>query len=267
MQSPPRKEHWSDIAKQWNRWASPLRPCPEDVEAIRLSLEPSGGRCLLLGVTAEFADLSRRLVAIDNDAAMIGSLWPGNTAGRNVVRGNWLDMPFMAGCFDFIIGDGSLTLLSYPLEYERVFAEASRVLNPGGKILIRLFASPEAAESCAKVCDHALRGRIAGFHAFKWRLAMAAAAESHSPNIRVVDVHSVFDRFLPDRKRLAKATGWSDEDIATIDLYRGSPARYSYPTLAQLRHVFAQRFNETGLRYGSYELAERCPILTLEPRE
>jgi len=261
------KKHWSDIAKQWNRWTSPLRPCREDVEAIRQFLEPGDGLCLLLGVTPEFTGLSNRLVAIDNDAAMIGSLWPGNQAGRNVVRGDWLDMPFIASCFDSIIGDGSLTLLSYPLQYERVFDQLSRLLKPGGKILIRLFASPELEETCAEVCEEALRGRIAGFHAFKWRLAMAVAAESHNANVGVVDIHAAFNRLLPDRNRLADATGWSHEDIATIDLYRGSPARYSYPTLAQLRQVFARRFKETGLRQGSYELAERCPILILESRE
>ena len=267
MQKPPPKNHWNDIARQWNRLASPMRPCREDVETIRQSLEPGDGLCLLLGVTPEFTNLPTRLVAIDNSAAMIRALWPGNRPGRNVVRGDWLDLPFAASCFDAIIGDGSLTLLSYPLQYERLFAQLSRLLKPAGKILIRFFASPEAGETCAEVCQEALRGRIAGFHAFKWRLSMAVAAESHGPNISVADTHAAFNRLLPDRKRLAAATGWSHEAIATIDLYRGSAAGYSYPALAQLRRVFAQRFRETGLTQGSYELAERCPILILEPRE
>ncbi|MFH1044120.1 MAG: class I SAM-dependent methyltransferase [Pseudomonadota bacterium] len=267
MQKSSQKNHWNAIARQWNRFASPLRPCREDVETIRQSLESGDGLCLILGVTPEFTNLPNRLVAIDSSAAMIGALWPGNRTGRNVVLGDWLDLPFAASCFDFVIGDGSLTLLSYPLQYERLFAQLSRMLKPGGKILIRFFVSPEAGETCAEVCREALRGRIAGFHAFKWRLSMAVAAESHGPNISVADTHAAFNRLLPDRKRLAMATGWSHEDIATIDLYRGSPARYSYPSLAQLRRVIAQRFKETVSTHGSYELAERCPILILESRK
>lgn len=267
MQKPPQKNHWNDLARQWNKLASPLRPCREDVETIQQALEPGDGLCLLLGVTPEFTGLPARLVAIDNSAAMIGALWPGNQAGRNVVRGDWLDLPFAQNSFDTIIGDGSLTLLSYPLQYERLFAQLSRMLKPGGKILIRFFVSPEQGETCAEVCHEAISGRIGGFHAFKWRLSMAVAAESQSPNISVADTHAAFNRLLPDRKRLAEATGWSHEDIATIDLYRGSPARYSYPTLSQLRRVFPQCFKETGLTQGSYELAERCPILILESRE
>ena len=267
MQKPPQKNHWNDLARQWYRLASPLRPCREDVEIIRQLVEPGGGLCLLLGVTPEFTSLPMRLVAIDNSAAMIGALWPGNQAGRNVVRGDWLDMPFAANLFDTIIGDGSLTLLSYPLQYERLFTQLNRTLKPGGKILIRFFLSPEQGETCADVCHDALSGRIGSFHAFKWRLSMAVAMELQSPNISVADTHAAFNRLLPDRKRLAKASGWSHEDIATIDLYCGSPARYSYPTLSQLRRVLPQCLKETGLLQGSYELAERCPILILEPRE
>jgi SAM-dependent methyltransferase len=267
MQKSPQKDHWGDIVKQWNLLASPLRPCREDVETIRQSVGRGDGLSLLLGVTPEYVDLPARLVAVDNSAAMIGALWPGNQSGRSVVQGDWLDLPFATGSFDFVIGDGSLTLLSYPTQYEHLFAQLSRLLKPGGKIVIRVFVSPEAAETCAEVCEGALGGRIAGFQAFKWRLAMAVGTESHDPSIGAADTHAAFNRLLPDRKRLAEATGWSDADFATIDVYRGSSARYTFPTLAQVRRAFAQRFKETGLRQGSYELAERCPILILEVRE
>lgn len=264
MQKPSPNNHWDNIARQWNKLASPLRPCHEDVGIIRQFLEPDGGLCLLLGVTPEFTSLPINLVAMDNSAAMIGALWPGYQAGHNIVRGDWLDMPFAANSFDTIIGDGSLTLLLYPLQYERLFDQLNRTLKPGGKILFRLFVSPEQGETCADVCHEALSGRIGSFHAFKWRLSMAVAAESQSPNISVADTHAAFSRLLPDRKQLAKATGWSHEDISTIDAYCGSTARYSYPTLSQLRLALPQCFKETGLMYGSYELAERCPILALE---
>ena len=53
--------------------------------------------------------------------------------------------------------------------------------------------------------------------------------------------------------------------IATIDAYRGAPACYSFPTLAELRAVLAGAFSEQACRMLDYELGERCPILLLAP--
>jgi SAM-dependent methyltransferase len=264
MKKPMTTIHWDGLASQWNRLASPLRPCAEDVEIMRRALAPGDGLYLLLGVTPELASLPSNLVAIDNNAAMIGALWPRNQAAPRVIQGDWLSMPFASRTFDAIIGDGSLTLLSYPTQYERLFGQLKRVVKPGGKILIRLFVSPEQSETSEHVCHEALSGRIRSFHAFKWRLSMAIAAASPEHNVSVAETHATFDRLLPDRHRLAEVTGWNLEDIATIDLYRGSSARYSYPTLAQVRQILPQGIKEIGLAQGSYELAERCPTLILE---
>ena len=95
---------------------------------------------------------------------------------------------------------------------------------------------------------------------------MAVAAETGSPDIRVADTYAAFNRLLPDRRQLAAATGWPPDDIATIEFYRDSAARYSYPTLSQLRLTFPERLREIGLEMGSYELAECCPTLIMEFR-
>jgi SAM-dependent methyltransferase len=264
MKKPIAAIHWDGLASQWNRLSSPLRPCAEDVEIMQRALVPGAGLTLLLGVTPELASLPGPLVAIDNNAAMIGALWPRDHTAHRVIQGDWLTLPFAPHTFDAIIGDGSLTLLSYPAQYERLFGQLERVVKPGGKILIRLFVSPELSETCEHVCHEALNGKIGSFHAFKWRLSMAIAAASPEHNVSVAETHASFDRLLPDRHRLAAVTGWNLEDIATIDLYRGSSARYSYPTLAQVRQILPQGIKEIGLAQGSYELAERCPTLILK---
>ena len=252
------------MANQWNRLGPPLRPCHEDVENFRQLLGAPEGLHLLLGITPELSDLAPHLIAVDNSAGMIGAVWPGNTTGHKAIQADWLDMPFADNTFDAVIADGSLTLLDYPLQYQQLFSQLKRVIRPGGKLVIRIFASPDSGETCAAVCRDAMAGQIAGFHAFKWRLSMALAAESQNPNLFVADTREIFNRLLPDREQLSRTTGWNPEDIATIDFYHESPARYSYPTLPQLRRVLPQEFRETGLLRGSYELAERCPILALE---
>jgi ubiquinone/menaquinone biosynthesis C-methylase UbiE len=232
---------------------------------MRRALGRGDGLCLLLGVTPELADLSTQLVAIDNSAAMIQALWLPGRARRSVVQGDWLAMPFADQMFDAIIGDGSLVLLSCPMQYEQLFQHLRRVVRPNGKIVIRVFVSPEQTETCADVFAAVRSGRIGSFHAFKWRLAMAMAAESADRHVHVAEVYAVFSRLFLDRTTLAKATGWSLADMATIDAYQDSLARYSYPTLLQVRQIFSRWFRELGVEHGSYELAERCPILILEP--
>ncbi len=266
MPSSTENKHWQDFAKKWNRLGSPLRPCAEDVENFKLATGNDPGRCLLLGVTPELAELSPTLTAIDNSAAMIGALWTSQRINHEAIHGDWLDLPFETASFDTIIGDGCLTLLSHPAQYERFFGQLHRVIAPGGKIALRLFVSPEQSESRELVCREALGGKIKSFHAFKWRLSMAIASESADHNLAVAETCATFDRLIPDRKLLASATGWHVEDIETIDVYRNSEARYSYPTLSQVRKTLHPALKETGLLQGSYELAERCPILILESR-
>lgn len=263
MPSSIQSKHWQDFARQWNRLGSPLRPCAEDVENFQQALGNDPGRCLLLGVTPELAGLSPTLTAIDNSAAMIGALW---TDRQTAIQGDWLSLPFEPGAFDTIIGDGCLTLLSHPLQYERFFEQLSRVITPGGKIILRLFVSPEQSESRELVCHETLYGKMKSFHAFKWRLSMAIASESADHTFNVAETSAAFDRLIPDRNLLATATGWRTEDIDTIDFYRGSEARYSYPALSQVRKALHPSLKETGLICGHYELAERCPILILESR-
>lgn len=257
-------QHWQKFSDLWSRLGQPMRPGREDVKSFGRLLGGTEGMHLLLGVTPELSDLVQYLVAVDDNAGMIGAIWPGDRAGRHAVQANWLDMPFADNSFDTVMADGSFTPLDYPLQYDRLFAQLQRVLKPGGRMVVRIFAAPEAGETCATVCDEAMAGRIAGFHAFKWRLSMAATSETRNPNLNVADTYETFNRLLPDRERLAQATGWSLEDIALMDLYRNSAARYSYPTLTQFRQAIPSCFRETDIAYGSYELAECCPTLLLE---
>ena len=264
MSTSPRKSHWDDQARQWSRIASPLRPHGDDIDNLRRALANTAGLYLLLGVTPEYSRLFDRVVAIDNCAAMIGALWPGSLRGKDAVQADWLHLPLREGSCDACIGDGSLNFFSCPSQYGLFFHQVQRVLRPGGRFALRVFVRPAAGETCAAVCEHALRAGIGSFHAFKWRLAMAIAAESGDSNVRVAHIREVFVSLLPDREQLAAASGWSVDDIGTIDAYRDAAASYSFPTLSQLRDSVPACFKEIDLRYGTYELSERCPILVLE---
>ena len=190
---------------------------------------------------------------------MIGAVWPGRAPGRSVVQGDWRDMPFAQRSFASAVGDGSLNMCRWPDDYRAIADALSRVVHPGGRVVIRCFTAPDVPESVEHVIDAALAGRILGFHAFKWRLAMAVA--QGNPNLPMVEVWRIFSNSVPHRKHLADATGWSLDLIGEIDDYASSPFSKSFPTRRQLLDCFD---DARLVDCGGYELAERCPLLVID---
>ena len=178
-----KRSHWDDHARQWSRIASPLRPHADDEGNVRRALGNSGGLHLLLGVTPEYARMFDRVVAVDRSAAMIGALWQGDVSGKDAIQADWMHLPLRERSFDACIGDGCLNFFSCPSQYGLFFHQVQRVLRSGGRFALRIFIRPDAGETCAAVCEHAMRAGIGSFHAFKWRLAMAIAAESCDSNL------------------------------------------------------------------------------------
>jgi hypothetical protein len=66
---------------------------------------------------------------------------------------------------------------------------------------------------------------------------------------------------------LGAASGWSREEIAEIDAYAGQRGVYSFPMRREiLAHLPGNFSNPRFVVSGTYELAERCPILLAEFR-
>lgn len=262
----PGQDHWRQHARQWSHIGSPLRPADEDVQLMRDLLGPDPGRGLLLGVTPELTALSDEMVAVDRDAAMIDRVWRPRGGGHMAMQADWLTLPLAGQPFDFAAGDGSLNVLSHGDEYRRLFEQMRRQLRPGGMLVLRVFCAPPDAETPEQVRDAALRREIGSFHAFKWRLAMALTARAGDPNIPVVQIRAAFESLAPQRVEFAQRAGWAPADVDTIDVYRGSALSYSFPTLEQLDRVLPHDCELVARRHGSYELAERCPVIALRFR-
>ncbi len=264
MPIPARTSHWN--AGYRSRIASPLTPHADDVRNVSAALENCSGLHLLLGVTLEYAHLAEDMVAADYKSAMMFDSWAREFPGRNGVQANWLQLPFQRQSFAAAIGDGCVNALAHPVQYASMFAELQRVLKPGGRLALRTFVTPVEAETCESVCAQAMNAAIGSFHAFKWRLAMAMVAESGDANVRFADIRTRFNSLVPARDSLAAATGWPRAAIEIIDAYAASQMQISFPPLCDVQRSFASAFEEIDLMYGSYELAECCPILIMQAR-
>jgi len=266
---------WKHHAAHWQQVGSPLRPTEEDREIIltlslpALSHSRNTSEVIVLGVTPELVQLNWpgniRLQAFDHSAEMIASVWrPHFRNPSSVQQVRWQSMPLEDESVDLVIGDGCVTVLPCADDCRAVFAEASRVLKPTGLLVMRCFIRPERAESAEDVVTALYNGMIGSFHALKWRVAMAINPDGEF-SVAVAGIHALFERLFPDRDQLAGYTGWSREAIDTIDAYSGTDIRYTFPTISELTELALPFAAVVDARKGTYELAERCPILCFKP--
>lgn len=251
--------------RAWSQLAPPLRPHPDVVATVKEQIRGLRGRTLLLGVTPELADIASDLVAVDRNFSMVTNIWPGNTAYRCAIVGDWRNANFVSGAFSLCIGDGSLCGLTYPNDIVVVFNELKRILEGNGRIVCRLYLSPDEAETIPTLYEEVLSGKIGNFHAFKMRLAMALAAQQSAPRICVESILEGFNSLFRNRTELSHATGWSRQQIDTIDFYRGSAVFFNLPTKDQLLSVISKICPSVRLvPSGNYEMSDRCPLLVAE---
>jgi hypothetical protein len=255
---------WTSFYRRWRSSAPPLRPHADVCEQVRKHLASHADRVLLLGVTPELADVGVQTFAIDTSERATTIIWPGNTVARRAMLGDWRQLPCANGSVSAAIGDGSLNCVEYPSGYGRIFAELARVVRFGGRILIRVYVTPCACESIAAVRDAALAGRVGTIDALKLRLAMAICAQQGAANVAVQEILRVFNREFPDRSVLRRATGWTEEMVEQPDAYKDLPEIYSFPTWMELLACVPRELTPRQVGSGTYELAERCPLLVMD---
>lgn len=253
-----------DFHRRWVTLKPPLRPHETVAAAVR-DLLPEHDACapvLLLGVTPELAVLASYTIAVDWSARMIAIAWPGDSDTRKAVLGDWRRLPLADGSVAAAIGDGCFTMLRFPDEQPLLLEQLRLVVRPGGRAIIRCFATPEEGETVAEVRAATLAGGI-GFHAFKLRFNMAVARENGHENVRSEQLFDRFQSVFPDRQALSLASGWSLSAIAEIDAYAGSPYIHCYPSRQQMMDLIPKWAEACFIETHGYPLAERCPLLVV----
>jgi SAM-dependent methyltransferase len=256
--------HWDAIRRHWQLLGSPLCPPPEAIAAYERELGLQSLDVVLLGVTPELAGLGRTMLAVDESPAMISGIWPGDTASRKAVLGNWLDLPLASESAGAVIGDGCLSALDSSAARQALFAEIARVLKPGARAALRAYASPEIPDDLQTVRALTVSGMVATFHELKWRIAMSCAGDDPDRSIPVRAILDAFNALFADRHDLASKTGWDMAVIGTIDVYAHSQTVYSFAPAATLVAEAGRFFNSVRIApTGAYGLAERCPLVVL----
>jgi hypothetical protein len=269
-------DHWKDHARQWSLVRPPLRPCAEDnaqtaIESVSWlnTLNRRAPGVLVLGVTPELTGLpfapGTRVVAVDNSPHMIRALWQGaNRNGHRAVCADWRALPLAPGTINLALADGSFSALPYPAGYSALTEELRRLMPSGSRCVIRCFMQINPRETVEEVFSDLAADRIGNFHILKWRLAMALQP-SLEEGVAVGSVWEAVHARWRDAAELAGLLGWPLDEVRTIQVYRGIPTRYTFPTEAEYRAFFpAAGFSILKWLVPAYELGERCPTLVLE---
>jgi SAM-dependent methyltransferase len=231
---------------------------------LKHELATDGAAMALLGVTPELARLGKSLVAVDANPNMIGALWIGDDEARKAVIGNWLDLPLPDNSVDAIAGDGCLSAVTTEAQRLKCLAEMARVLRPGGRAGIRLFARPKQTETLDAIKADALAGRIKALAEIVLRTALSLPVAAPDYGLKMSAVLDAINEMFGDRVELMAAGGWQADAFAFIDLYKGSDTICCW--FNEDIHV------EEALRYfadvrlvvsGDYPVAQRCPVLVM----
>jgi hypothetical protein len=137
----------------WNALGPPIRPSSKDIESYAEGWKAGEKlRVLIQGVTPELVDLAlrkdaARVIAMDWSESYFQAMRQLGCEDWARVE-NWLNdwrvfVPELEESLDIVLGDGSLTLLSFPLEWEQVLKGIRRYLVPGGRIMLRLSFQPD----------------------------------------------------------------------------------------------------------------------------
>ena len=263
-------DHWSRLARSWELSGPPLRVSAEDLDAYSTAVEGWGGerapRALLLGVTPELYGLAwppgTDFLAADREEAMIELVWPG--PAEQVVREDWTELSLADGSRDIVLCDGGFHLLDHPAGQAGLVTSLARVVAEGGLCLLRLFVPPARPEDPVSVTDDLTAGRISSVNVLKLRLGMALQT-SPAAGVELGLIWSVFDAALADRDA-ERATGWSPEELGSMDAYRASRSRYHFVEVEAVRRLFCESpggFALESVTTPRYELGERCPLVVL----
>ena len=192
---------------------------------------------------------------------MIALAWPGDTVRRRAIIGDWKALPLESGSMGAVMGDGALSMLDWPEGAATLLAELWRVLRPGGRAVVRCFATAEVPETLEFMPNSMVKYGMS-FHEFRLRFNMAAARADGMVGITSARLFEHYQTVIRD----AALADWPEGGLAEIEAYAGSAYIHCYPKRSELADLLqaAWRGPWQFVETSGYPGAELCPLLVLD---
>lgn len=197
---------------------------------------------------------------------VIERLWTKNhNFNSEVICADWLDMPLLENSADIIIGDGCTLFFKAPETLKDFAASIEKHLKPKGIIILRCFVKPDTSEEPDDVFKDLLNGKIQSFDAFKWRLAASMQGNSSS-GIKSSDIWKAWNNQKIDPIELSQKCHFNINVINSINRFKDSEIILYFTSKNDTKKAFNGAFDDVTCYYGSYELAERCPLMVFRKK-
>lgn len=245
------------------------------LEAARDVTAPSGSCGLVLGATAWAAGwLARRhssVLVIDRSAAMLQMARdqvardpePAERARIQFVAADWLDLPADARSLGTVIGDNSLLFMRYPDHWLQLRDRLAERMLPGACLLLRVVSVPRDYRAATAT---EIASRFHDVNGVSWTEVRTNLLFSQwDRTTYAIDTESVvaqFDSCVDQfRSLLSRHDAGVDNDLMTVEKYRGSGAVYYAPPLEEILAMLRGQFSVVSVRFGPYAMSDHFPLV------
>ena len=254
---------WQTLARNYAKFDTPLRPNAETVAAIKTCISLEDPLVVVLGSTACFADLARRVWFVDVASEAL-NLVPASP-GRRTIYKDWLDSADEIAQADMIIGDGSINAVGSVDSARQLLRLLAENLQPGAKFVQRIFTNHELQEQVfSEKLLQALKSErysearylIYGVIADSEGMAQIAGIDNYIDNI---ENHLPIETALSDT---CKENYFSWRGVSASESAK-SDTKIFFPRRLQLEAMLKDAgFGTDQISAGSFALAQYTPIYT-----
>lgn len=236
---------WARHAEAWEHVRPPLRPSARDIMIYEDGVAHLIGQCkmprvLMLGCTPELLlmkwPLDTRITCLEQSPAMAEKVYRKTVAYMSedvhsrIKGGNWFNAAAMFGPgeFDLVIGDGCYTQLVAE-EYAGLGQQLSMVMAPHAHFIHRFFVKVHDEDPESVLATLTRPFCYESFSEFKLRFLLSKQ-RSFQAGVRLSDVYDHWHSFnVAAAFTGVKPQHYSSRERDTIEHYRGSEKRYSFP--------------------------------------
>ncbi len=232
----------------------------------------SSAPALVLGATSWICRLLREaepsVIVVDKSPAMIKKVSAEFISDKNValIEADWLG--FLATCRSLgnVLGDLSLAFLPYPEGWSALFDALAERMSSRGKFIAR-FLSVAPGHKTTDMYE-VVRQFVASGSTNFTALRVALLYTGWDRATWRIDTEEVLKRFQEEYSRLAPLLNEiplpAENDLMTIEKYRGTGAVYYAPPLSDILQALSSRFHATAIHFGSYVMADYFPLVICE---
>lgn len=255
-------EHWRLLARNYEKYSTPLRPNDATLAAIRSLSRGDDPLCVVLGATPLFAGLGRRVWFVDVADDALRLVEPASE--RRTIRKDWVDASAEFAHADLIAGDAALNAVATPAVAADVVRVLAAAVRPGVPIALRVFVQHElpAAEFRRRLTSAFERKAFS-----EVRLLVYGVVAGADGTARIADADqfiAALDRHLPELDRgTAAAFVESHFEWRGISVEQALAVRTTMfvPKRAHIEAMFAGvDLRIRAISPGTFPLAEFTPL-------